>query len=145
MGTKRSGQIALTIVMGAFLASACCENGGGSVGSATATTITFESDDFFYSPKNWSFAADTDVTVTMENIGKNQHEWAVLKLGTTISSEDEFREDMVELELEAIQRDTVDTITVNLPPGEYQVICALTGHFDQGMEGTLTVGGEATS
>jgi uncharacterized cupredoxin-like copper-binding protein len=44
----------------------------------------------------------------------------------------------VEVEAIAGGASTTESITID-EPGTYQVICALPGHFDEGMQGTLTV------
>lgn len=139
MRVLRSGQFIVAAGLAVLFVGGCGDD-DGNAGGADATEITVEAGDFNFKPLEWQVAADTDVTVTLENEGLNEHEWAVLTLGTEISSEDEFIEDIVELEIEKIDPDTSDSITINLPAGTYQVICALDGHFDAGMEGTLTVG-----
>lgn len=103
------------------------------------TSLEVEATEYAFTPDEWTIQADTDVSVTLVNEGRIEHEWAVLTEGTEIGSEAEFSEDLVETEIEAIPAGESATATVNLPAGTYQVICALPGHFDQGMEGTLTV------
>jgi plastocyanin len=120
----------------ALLLAACGDDDGGG-----ATSFTVEASEFEFSPDAWAVAADTVVTITFSNAGSIPHEWAVLTEGTNIESEAEFAEELVELEVEAIQAGETATQTFNLPAGTYQVICALEGHFNAGMEGTLTVSG----
>lgn len=118
--------------------------GGGSDdaadgGSQAATAVEVEATEYGFAPDEWTIPADTDVEVTLANEGQIEHEWAVLSEGTMIESESEFGEDLVETEIEVVAPGESTTKTVNLPAGTYQVICAIPGHFDQGMEGTLTV------
>ena len=122
----------LSLAALAVIASAC----GGS-----DTEIFVTASEFQFSPNSWSVAADTDIAVSFTNDGAVEHEWAVLREGVTISSEEEFNEDIVLLEIEAQPVGTTVTETFSFAPGTYQVICALDGHFDAGMTGTLTVGG----
>lgn len=79
-------------------------------------------------------------TIEFTNGGTTDHEWAVLRLGEDIESEDEFEEAKVLFEVEAIGagESTTEEFTVD-EAGTYQVLCAIEGHFDAGMEGTLTV------
>ena len=65
----------------------------------------------------------------------------MLTEGTTIASEDEFTEDIVEWEIEAAPAGASVTETHSFAPGTYQVVCALAGHFNAGMTGTLIVSG----
>ena len=112
---------------------------GGSDGGATPATVT--ASEFAFDPVDLSVAANTDVDVTLKNGGAIDHEWVVLKKGTTISKETEFEESMVELRIDAIGAGAEASKTLNLPAGDYQVICALIGHLNAGMKGTLKVGG----
>lgn len=82
--------------------------------------------------------------VELTNEGRVEHEWVILHSGVTISSESELPE--IEEELLAdyvywedeVEPGETKTVTFTAPPaGEYQVICAIEGHFDAGMEGTL--------
>jgi uncharacterized cupredoxin-like copper-binding protein len=118
-----------------------CSGGGGGDETAGPSEEELEviAVDFAFEPDAWTIPADTDVSVTLVNEGQVEHEWAVLTEGTRISSESEFEEDLVELEIEATPSGESATETVNLPAGTYQVICALAGHFNSGMEGELTV------
>ncbi len=126
----------------ALLVAACGGGGGADAesGGAAATSLTVVGNEFSFDPANATIAGGTDVSVTFENQGTIEHSWAVLKAGTKIDSEDQFTPDMVEFELIAAGGETVSG-TVNLAPGEYEVICAIPGHFSAGMVGTLTVSG----
>lgn len=78
--------------------------------------------------------------VQFHNDGTIQHEWAILKKGRTISAQKQFTEDAVLTEIEAINAGlhTAQDTTIR-DPGDYMVICALHGHLDAGMVGTLHV------
>lgn len=108
--------------------------GGGGEADITATTTEYE-----FTPDAWTVAAG-EFSIELVNEGTVEHEWAVIALGEDIESEAEFTEDIVLLEVEAIDagESTTESFTID-EPGTYQVICALPGHFDEGMEGTLTV------
>ncbi len=131
------------IGLGLLLAGACGggDDGGSSAGDATTTALTIEANEFEFSPSGWTVAADTDVTITLDNKGAVIHEWVLLSSGNTISSEADFDEGLVAHKISDVEAGTTGTVTFNLPAGEYQVICKLEGHLDAGMEGTLTVGG----
>jgi len=108
-------------------------------GDGAATSITVGSTEFAFTPDSWTIAADTDVSVTLTNEGTLSHEWIVLTAGTNITSESEFTEQLLEMAVEVVPPGDSGSITLNLAAGTYQVICALEGHFNGGMEGTLTV------
>ncbi len=112
---------------------------GGSNGGATSATVT--ASEFAFDPVDLTVAADANVAVTFKNGGAIDHEWVVLKKGTTVASEADFDESMVEARIDAVAAGAEGSKTINLPAGDYQVICALIGHLDAGMKGTLKVGG----
>jgi plastocyanin len=129
----------LTLTAAALLmAIAAC---GDSGSSSSDTEISVSAKEFDFTPTSWSVAANTEVTINFTNDGSIDHEWAVLTEGTNISNEDEFNEDIVEWEIEATPAGTSVTETHSFAPGTYQVVCALDGHFNAGMEGTLVVSG----
>ncbi|MDZ7678547.1 MAG: cupredoxin domain-containing protein [Acidimicrobiales bacterium] len=121
----------------ALLLGAC----GGDDDAATSTEIETEATEFKFDPDAWSVSAGEEFTIEFTNSGSVEHEWAVLKEGEDIESEDDFAEDKVLFEVEAIPagESVTESFTVE-DAGTYQVICAIDGHFDAGMEGTLTVG-----
>lgn len=143
--TKRCvrARTVVVIAAAAVLVAACGgdddSGGGGDGDGAAATLITVEGTEFAFEPDAWVVAADTDVTVTFENGGSIEHEWVVLTAGTEIGSEADFSASLIEASIDKIPAGTSESLTLNLPPAEYQVICAIPGHFDAGMEGTLTV------
>lgn len=141
---KLSRGVALAVTMALVVVGCGGSDGGGlgdggSNGGATSATVT--ASEFAFDPVDLTVAADTNVAVTLKNGGAIEHEWTVLKMGTTISKEAEFEESMVELRIDAIGAGAEASKTLNLPAGDYQVICGIVGHLDAGMKGTLKVGG----
>lgn len=133
------GKLALRVAAGVAvltLVGAGCgdDDDGGDASSDLATTAT----DFQFDPDAWTTTAGEEFSITLTNDGETEHEWAVLT--EEISSEEEFSEDIVLLEVEAIPagEETTESFTID-DAGTYQVICAIEGHFDAGMEGELTV------
>lgn len=122
----------------ALLVGAC---GDDDDAGATSTEIEAEGTEFEFDPDSWAVPAGEEFTIDFTNSGSIEHEWAVMKQGEEIESEDEFAEDKVLVEVEAIPvgESVTESFTVE-DAGTYQVVCALEGHFDAGMEGTLTVG-----
>ena len=105
-----------------------------------STSIDARASEFQFEPDAWTVPTGEEFSIDFENAGSVEHEWAVIKLGEDIGSEDEFAEDKVLFEVEAVPAgdSTTESFTVD-EAGDYQVICALETHFDAGMEGTLTV------
>jgi plastocyanin len=126
----------LLLVVGAvvLLAAACGDDSDGGASTDISTTAT----DFQFDGDSWTVPAGEEFTIDFTNDGNVEHEWAVLT--EEISAEDEFSEDIVLFEVEAIPAgdSTSESFTV-ADAGTYQVVCAIEDHFDAGMEGTLTV------
>jgi uncharacterized cupredoxin-like copper-binding protein len=124
----------------AFLSVAC-----GDDDAPTEIDTTLE--DFAFSPIEWTVAAGEEVTIELENTGSVLHEFVILRPGVEISSEaelpvteDELLADFVYWETGWIKPGQSKTATFTAPvAGVYQVICAITTHFNAGMTGTLTV------
>ena len=123
----------------ALLLGACGDDDDDD-GGAASTSIEATASEFKFEPSAWTVPAAQEFTIEFQNDGSVEHEWAVLKLGENIESEDEFAEDKVLFEVEAIPagESSTEQFTVD-DPGTYQVICAVPSHFNAGMEGTLTV------
>jgi len=95
----------------------------GQSGEAGATSVEVDMVDLAFDPKEITIAANTDVTINAVNKGALPHTFTipdVADTGEVASGESK-------------------TITVNLPPGEYTFDCAVPGHKEAGMVGTLIV------
>ena len=139
---SRGRLVSLVVVL--MLAGAACSSSGSSGGASDSIDVTLDS--FSFDGTSWEVHADEEISITMENVATIDHEWVILKPGVTIGSEADLPEAEEELlanfvywEEEVAGGDT-KTFTFTAPPvGEYQVICAIPGHFEAGMEGTLSV------
>lgn len=127
----------LIVASGSMVVLGAC---GDDDDADEANSIEATASDFQFEPSSWTVRADEEFTIAFENDGTTDHEWAVINLGDDIESEAEFTEDKVLLEVEALPAgESADVEFTIEEPGTYQVICALAGHFDAGMEGSLTV------
>ena len=141
--SKKLTTVALAAAITLPLA-ACGGGGDGSAGDSAApsssSSISVEGTEFKFAPADVNVKAGQAVTVTFDNNGAVDHEWAVLTEGTQIKAETDFEESMVLFEVEAIPAGTSATQTFTFDKaGRYQIICALPGHFSAGMKGILTV------
>ena len=118
----------------------------GACGDAASTDLEVTVSEFQFSPDSWSVPAGEEISIAITNDGTVLHEWVLMQPGVSIESEadlpeteEELLADFVYVEDEVEAGDT-KTLTFDAPAaGTYQVICAIEGHFDGGMEGTLTV------
>ncbi|HEU5082138.1 MAG TPA: plastocyanin/azurin family copper-binding protein [Acidimicrobiales bacterium] len=123
-----------------LLLGACGDDDDGADAGGASTSIDVEATEFQFDPDSWTVPAGEEFTVEFVNGGGTQHEWAVIKRGEDIESEADFEEDKVEFEIEATPAGESVTEAFTLEEaGTHQVICALPGHFDAGMEATLVV------
>ena len=118
----------------------------GACGDAASTDLEVTVSEFQFSPSSWTIPTGESISIDITNDGTVLHEWVLLQPGVTVESEadlpeteEELLADFVYVEDEVEAGDT-KTLTFDAPAtGTYQVICAIEGHFDGGMEGTLTV------
>jgi len=147
MTTVKRRAIAMAMVAASVLAACGSDDTGSSdsaepatdAGGGGATELTIVGTDFAFDPSSADIAADTDVTVTLQNDGAIAHQLSVLEAGVTVASEADFDEGTVVATIDEIDGGADASTTVNLAAGSYQVICAVVGHLDAGMEATLNV------
>jgi len=132
---KRSYIFGFILFLTIFLLAAC-SSGPQSVDQ----TVTMS--EFAFDPTQISVPAGSQVNLTLVNDGTLEHEFVIIKQGMQVSApfQEDQDEDKIywENEVEAGESET-ETFTAPEEPGEYQVICGIAGHLEQGMEGTLTV------
>jgi uncharacterized cupredoxin-like copper-binding protein len=90
---------------------------GGNAATVHAVDLAFE-------PKEFSIPANTDVTVTIENMGALQHDFVI---------------DDLDVKSDLIDGGNSTTVTINADAGMYEFYCSVPGHMQAGMVGTLTV------
>jgi uncharacterized cupredoxin-like copper-binding protein len=117
---------------------------GGDDGAATE--ISADMSEFAFDPESWVIAAGEEITIDLRNNGSIEHEWVLLRPGVSITSEDELPDTEEELLADFVYwEDEVEpggskTSTFTAPAaGTYQVICAIAGHLNAGMEGQIVV------
>lgn len=125
----------------ALLSVACGDDGDD--GAPIEIDATLE--DFSFSPTEWTVAAGEEITIDLTNNGSVLHEFVILQQGVEISSEadlpateEELLADFVYWETEIEAGESKTAMFTAPEAGSYQVICAVEGHFDAGMTGTLT-------
>lgn len=107
---------------------------------AVEVSIHAEAHEWYYTPDAWAVTAGEAFSIEFINDGGIDHDWTVLKLDENIELADEFEESRVLLEVAKVpgQESRTETFTID-EPGTYQVVCTISGHFNTGMAGTLTV------
>ena len=90
---------------------------------AATEALVVESYDIYFEPTELTIPADTDVTVSLPNVGVTLHNFAVDELGIDVD----------------IAPGATEQVVINAPAGEYEYYCNVPGHKQAGMLGTLTV------
>ncbi|MFQ5967694.1 MAG: plastocyanin/azurin family copper-binding protein [Acidimicrobiia bacterium] len=139
MSLGKPARLALVTALAGLIVASC---GGGDngedAGGSPATSITILATEFAFNPSSVTVAARQDVTITLDNLGAIEHEWTILKAGTTINSEAEFDESQVLFKVPSVAAGQSASGSFNVAAGSYQIICIIQGHFDAGMKGTLS-------
>jgi uncharacterized cupredoxin-like copper-binding protein len=134
MQSRRTAVFSSALLVFALALAAC---GGSSKPSISATL-----DDFKYDPSTWTVPAGQQVSLTLKNAGSVTHDWVLMDKGYTVAQPyTPSRDDshvVVRFSVDPGQTQTV-TFTAPTDPGSYEVVCAVPGHLENGMEGTLTV------
>ena len=118
----------------AFILSACRAGG-------PSKTIQVKLSDFAITPNQFTVSTDTEVAISVTNNGIVEHDFNIMKFGVDIGEkfDDEDRGNIIwELEVQPGEAET-KTFTVPEQSGIYQVVCAMPGHLQAGMLGTLEV------
>lgn len=123
MKTFRTATVLLLVV---FALTACSSDDGGSTdaGDAADGTVQVEASDLAFEPTQLSAAAG-EIEVELNNVGSAEHDFVVEEAGDT-------------LVVKAAGGETA-TGTIELEAGTYTFYCAVEGHREAGMEGTLEV------
>jgi uncharacterized cupredoxin-like copper-binding protein len=124
----------LTILMAA-LAAGC--GGGGPV----EVTVTLT--DFAFEPASFSAPAGAEVSLTIQNNGALEHNFLVMNAGAEVADAWNESEDAANVLFQqtntAAGTSVTATFTAPTTPGDYQFLCSVPAHFEQGMHGTMTV------
>lgn len=97
--------------------------------AATPKTVTFHESEFKIDPPTVSLAAGTYQFVYV-NDGKFPHDLHVTGQGSTQE---------IAGATATLKAGEMGSFTITLKPGTYTFFCAVPGHKDRGMQGTLTV------
>ena len=122
-----------TLVLAALVPAGCGSDDGDEGGGTTAAgeqSVDLSATEYRFDPDDVSLDAAGSVTFTVSNEGKQEHALEVEGNG-------------IEEEIDPIAPGESGTLTVELEPGTYEFYCPIDGHRDQGMEGTLVVGGSS--
>lgn len=110
--------------------------------TAASSTLTVRMSEFAFAPKD-AVTMSGKVTITAPNDGKVVHELVVIKTAADPAhlpmKGDEVDERASVGEIPDVAPGATKKVTLELTPGKYAMVCALPGHYQAGMYGSLTV------
>jgi uncharacterized cupredoxin-like copper-binding protein len=136
-------QRAIALLSAAALLAACSSS-SASPSAAEAGTIDATLTEWSITLGSATASAG-EITFNITNDGEKTHEFVVVSTDLDADSlpvvEDEVPEDQLTPvdEVEDIAAGATPTLTVNLEPGHYVILCNLTAHYGKGMHADLTV------
>jgi uncharacterized cupredoxin-like copper-binding protein len=125
----------------AISATSC--GGSGSGGTATGDVVVTLKD-FSLTATPGTFSAG-DITFGVQNEGPSAHEFVILRTDDAPDAlpveNGLIPEDQIDLvdEAEDIAPGTDTSLSVNLQPGSYVLVCNLPAHYEAGMHAAFTV------
>ncbi len=127
-------KLLFVLILAAIVLSACGQN-------RTSNTINVEITDFAFTPNQFSIPAGEQITLHATHNGLVEHDFVIMKLGTDVGghfNEDDLVNVYWQVRIQPGESPTV-TFTVPSEPGTYQIVCAMAGHVEAGMVGTLEI------
>jgi uncharacterized cupredoxin-like copper-binding protein len=127
---------------GKAAAPAATETQPATEGAGASGALTIRMTEFAFDPKD-AVAKAGKVTISAPNDGKVVHELVVLKTNADPAKlpkqGDEVDESTNVGEIPDVEPGTTKKVTLKLAAGKYAMVCALPGHYEAGMYGSLTV------
>jgi uncharacterized cupredoxin-like copper-binding protein len=146
--------IAAIVILAALVAAGCGGDDGEQAKAPSPTTtqtttqppasgeLTIRMTEFAFDPKD-AVAKAGRVTITAPNDGKVVHELVLLKTDEDPASlpkkGGKVDESTSVGEIADVEAGSTKKATFKLAPGKYVMVCALPGHYEGGMYGSLTV------
>jgi uncharacterized cupredoxin-like copper-binding protein len=110
--------------------------------STASTSLSVKMSDYAFAPKD-AVAKSGKVTIVAPNDGKVVHELVILRTDANPArlpmKDGEIDESTSVGEIADVEPGATKKVTLRLAPGKYAMVCALPGHYQAGMYGSLTV------
>ena len=114
----------IALVTAALMATSLAACGGGATPSPEPPSVSMEASEFAFSPNKISGTAGQTLTIKLANKGTIEHDFTI---------------DALNVKLLVGVGKTGETTTPVLAAGTYDFYCAIPGHKEAGMVGTLEV------
>ncbi|MFN2135145.1 MAG: plastocyanin/azurin family copper-binding protein [Candidatus Promineifilaceae bacterium] len=145
---KQKQLLLIILAFSAVLLAAC--GGGAAPAEPQSVALEVVTHDMYYgeednnmdNPPVWTAPAGSIATISFDNQGTLEHNWAVIKLGADVPTpfDAENDADLILYETGLVPPGEQRTLPFQVPtePGEYLVICTVAGHYPN-MQGRLVV------
>jgi plastocyanin len=128
----KKGWLLMIFVFSVFVLTAC---------GSQKVSINMDMKEYVFIPDTIEVPAGAEVTINLSNSGTLEHEMVIMVFGkeaTAPFDEDDETNIYWEHELEAGDNEVV-SFTAPSEPGEYQMVCGIPAHLEQGMVGKLII------
>lgn len=133
---RRMSILVAVAVLLALAMGAC----GGPAGPSTSIRVTMT--DFAFSPNAFTVPAGESISVEINNNGAVAHSFLIMEAGQQVQAHfteadkaNVFWEQAMVPPGESVK----GSFTAPTEPGEYQIVCGISGHFEAGMVAKLVV------
>ena len=112
---------------------------GGSSSGGTSNTVKVTLTDFAFNPNTITVSAGKEVNITLVNNGSVDHNFVVMNKPVSNTFTDADKANIFWQGDVAAGKTVTLKFTAPAQAGEYQVVCAVPGHFEAGMVAKLVV------
>jgi len=129
---RKNFLIVILVLIAAALLTAC---------GTKNVTVDMDMKEYTFTPSTIEVPAGAEVTVNLSNSGTLTHEMVIMVLGKEVTvpfSDDDEPNIYWEHELEMGESEAI-VFTAPSEPGEYQIVCGIPAHLEQGMVAKLIV------
>jgi uncharacterized cupredoxin-like copper-binding protein len=129
---KKKLFVILAVMVCVFILAAC---------GPKSVTLDVDMAEFKFSPNRLEVPAGGEVTVNFNNIGALEHDMVIMALGSEATipfDADDHPNVYWEYKVQPGGEESV-VFTAPSEPGEYQIVCGIPAHLEQGMVATLVV------
>ena len=110
-------------------------------GEKPLTTINVDMTDHQFTPNEFTVPAGAEITLNLNNIGKQPHEFQILVLGAKVYESVDKDGNPTKYWSAIARPGESESLSFTAPsePGSYAIKCSAPGHMQAGMVGTLHV------
>lgn len=105
--------------------------------------LVVTANDNIFLPDKIKVKAGEKLTITLDNIGKNEHDFEIINFEAsnieTKSSQHHHKKENNQIHIHSLPGEKQAISFIPLTPGEYKYVCTIPGHAESGMIGSIEV------